>query len=77
MNLYLIKRTDRADYDEARGFVVAAESFGAARKIAANNAGDEGPLTWFDPNQATCDKLGTDLTPNPVSRVILRDFNAG
>lgn len=60
-------------YDEASGFVVRASSESQARRLAVEQAGDEGDAVWLDPSQARCeviDKTGP-------AEVLLRDFNAG
>ena len=42
MNIYLIKRNDRTDWDESHAFVVKADSEAEARKFAQEESGDEG-----------------------------------
>ena len=71
-NIYLLQRTDAIGYDEADGFVVAAESAEAARLQAAEDAGDEGGDTWLMPSLSTCDAVDPRQ-----SGVILRSFRAG
>ena len=76
MKLYLIKREEtETSYDEALGFVVAAESYSEARWLAGLEAGDEGPDSWSDEDEATC-LLIAKSTHLPAG-VVLRDFNAG
>ena len=75
MNLYLVKR----DHNNTRpgelcGILVYAESFGEARKLAAVNAGDEGPGLWFDPGLSRVELLGAMDVDMPQPGVILRDF---
>jgi prevent-host-death family protein len=71
MNVYLLERIGRTDYDEAGGFVVVAESTDAARQQAAERAGDEGDVTWLTPSRSTCEVVS--LSPG----IVLRDFRAG
>ena len=71
-HIYLLQRTDTIGYDEADGFVVAAESAEAARLQAAEDAGDEGGDTWLMPSLSTCDAVDPRQ-----SGVILRSFRAG
>jgi hypothetical protein len=76
MNIYLLTRDeDRVIYDDAAGFVVAADTYGEARKLAASQAGDEGGLTWLDPQLVTVKMLATGA--NHPKGVVLRDFRAG
>lgn len=75
MYLFLLTR-ERAMYDEARGFVICAESEEAARQIAHEHGSDEAcedVSEWH--TSAKCQIIGEPLG---VSRgVILRDFVAG
>lgn len=44
-------------YDKAFKFVVRAPSQAEARRLAANNCGDEGPGVWLDSRATRCDRL--------------------
>lgn len=84
MNLYLLTRkppTDeahtRAKYDVALGFAVAAEWPKQARRLAAEQAGDEGGITWLDARYSTCERIATYVVGKPKARVVLRDFYNG
>jgi hypothetical protein len=54
------------------GFVIRAKSESAARTLAAEHAGDEGPEAWLSPGSATC----TELHADGREEVIMRDYNA-
>jgi hypothetical protein len=74
MKIYLLKRTEQIGYDEADGFVVAADNPAQARAQAADSAGDEGGATWQAPSRSTCHEI------NPARQqygVILRSYCAG
>lgn len=60
-------------YDTAEGHVVVAETEEEARRIAADNCGDEGRQEWLSEERSTCVKVDT----RSGSRLILRSFNAG
>ena len=45
--------------DENDRLVVAAPRASVARRIAADNAADEGRQSWLDPNRSSCEKIGT------------------
>jgi hypothetical protein len=53
------------------GFVIRAKSESAARTLAAEQAGDEGPEAWLSPRSATCAELHADGNPE----VIMADYN--
>ena len=72
MNIYLLTRTDSVGYDECDGFVVRALRETAARSIAAEECGDEGPDVWM--LDAKCEKIGEG---SGKPRIILRSYNAG
>jgi hypothetical protein len=72
MDIYLLERIGGTDYDEAAGFVVVAESPDEARRLAAEQYGDEGSDTWLAPSRSTCKVI--DSTRQGV---VLRDFRAG
>ncbi len=71
--LWLLVRNGFIGYDEADAFVVRASSSEAARKLAADEAGDEGASEWLDLARSSC----TRLTSKGVEGTILRSFNAG
>jgi hypothetical protein len=74
MKLWLLKRfTETPVYDVNNGFVIRAETENAARDIASQQRGDEGPETWTDIGLSTCE----ELTADGEIGVVLRDFNAG
>ena len=54
MKLFLLKRTDGADYDEHDAKVIRAKSEKQAREIANENTGDEGKI-WGDKKEVTCE----------------------
>jgi hypothetical protein len=72
VNIYLLSRKGPVDYDEADGFVIAAQTSAQARGFAA---ADEGRATWTDAKRSTCKLIGT--TPLSTAQVILRSFQAG
>lgn len=77
MKLWLLKRPedccgwDRCGWDEARGFVVRAETEAEARALAAKERGDEPESVWL------VDADVTELKAKGSAGVILCDFNAG
>jgi hypothetical protein len=89
--LFLFKRRDSARYDEACGFVVAAESEDQARALLSApldpddndsifgnslHAGDEGGGVWMDPEQSSCVQISSEsIYEEPA--VVLRDFRNG
>jgi hypothetical protein len=79
LGVYLIKRDrEKASYDEAWGFVVAAIDEEAARTMIADSErhGDEGPGPWLDSRQSAAVMVGRTL-PGDKPQIILRDFHAG
>ena len=72
MKLWMLKTVKDWEpwYDRAFGFVVRAPSANAARKLAAEKAGDEGGQVWMDPKKTKCEELGSEGEPG----VVLRDF---
>jgi len=58
-------------FDRMFGFVIRAKSESAARKLAAEQAGDEGPEAWLSPESASCTELQTD----GEATVIMQDYN--
>ena len=73
MELYLLTNTEETGWDENAGFVIREESAVAARKIAAQKAGDEGAELWLDVKKSSCKTLKQEGTEG----MILQDFNAG
>lgn len=75
MNLYLLTRTDEDSetWDEACGFVVRAVGPVAARKLAGEDAGDEGKFFWLRVNDTRCELLAEDVRGD--EGVVLRDFH--
>ena len=49
-----------SEHDKALGFVVCAETEDRARRIAYDNAGDEGGDVWLDSVYTTCAELETE-----------------
>lgn len=72
MKLWLLRRR-MGWYDEAHGFVVAANTARQARQVAAKGHGDEGADVWLDPAYVSCSAIRLGVTP----RVILSDYKAG
>lgn len=58
------------DADEAYGFVVRAKSAKSARRLAGEQAGDEGPGAWLDEKRSDCVTLSHD----GPEIVLLRDL---
>lgn len=73
MKLWELWRKEGADFDEAGGFVVRARTETAARKLASEQAGDEGAGARLDAQRASCEPL----LAKGDAEVILRDFHAG
>ena len=74
LRLYALDRsTTTSGYDEAFGFVVRAISAREARRLASEQAGDEGADAWLDSKKSTCEIL----RDRGKVGVIIRDFNAG
>jgi hypothetical protein len=77
MKLWLLRPVNEASepwapwFDCTFGFVVRGETETAARTIAAEQAGDEGPAAWLSPDTATCTELRADGSPG----VIMMDYN--
>lgn len=78
MNLYLVRRPDTTSpqHDATFGFVVRAARASDARRLAAEQCGDEGPAVWTDQRTSTCAEIGIAPEGSEPS-VVLRDFNAG
>lgn len=78
MNIYLVTLdpdTKTPNGDDAVGVVVAAQSYTAARKLAASAHGDEGEDVWLDIDQSTVTLIGFG-TINTEAGIILRSYNA-
>lgn len=76
LNIYHLARKGVTYYDEVSAFVVIAASSDEARRMASDDAGDEGAYTWVDPADSSCEVIGTtlaDAVPGPVAR----SFHAG
>lgn len=73
MNLYILRRLEGASWDEARGFVVRAESEAGARLLASKRAGDEEADTWLNAKESSCEVIAREGEPE----IILRDFFNG
>jgi hypothetical protein len=81
--LYLLKRIERADYDEYEGFVVSADNAQEARLIAATWLIGDNPLTshetqkdrllFLDDRQTTCEHL----TEGGEKGIILDSYISG
>lgn len=75
MKLWILRaKTGESDYwtpwyDKAFGFVVSAKDETSARKVASENAGDEGAGAWLDKKASSC----KELKPRKAE-VVLRDF---
>ena len=59
MKLYLLKPVSdwKPWYDKCFGVVVRAETVEQARKLAQENAGDEGKDVWFNAALTSCEEL--------------------
>jgi len=75
MRLFLLREIeiDRYPHDKAHGFVIRAEHNWMARRMAADQAGDEGPEFWLNVNKSSCKRLTKD---GPIE-VVLRDHLNG
>jgi hypothetical protein len=58
-------------FDCTFGFVIRGESESAARRLAAEQAGDEGGQAWLSPDSATC----TELQADGSAEFIMSDYN--
>lgn len=67
------KAIDAGTYDCYHAFIVRAESRNKARKIASNNAGDEGEEVWLSPDLSVCE----ELTTKGAAEVIMSDYLHG
>lgn len=76
LNIYHLARLGVTHYDEVSAFVIIAASQDEARRMASDDAGDEGAYTWVDPADSSCEVLGTAL-PEAVPGPVVRSFHAG
>ena len=60
-------------FDRMFGFVIRANSESAARALAAEQAGDEGPEAWLSADSAVC----AELRAEGHEGVIMEDYNPG
>lgn len=75
MNFYLLEGSPTG-WDVANGFVIRAPNEMDARRLAAEQAGDERAEFWLNPNESTC----VDILEQPYNgqpEVLLRSFRAG
>jgi hypothetical protein len=77
MKLWILEPIDGVEewerwYDKAFGHVIRAECEADARKIAAENAGDEGEYAWICSDKSTC----IELTAEGDSEHIMMNFAA-
>ena len=75
-NIYHLARKGVTRYDEVSAFVIIAASPDEARRMAADDAGDEGAYTWVDPADTSCVVIGTAL-PEAIPGPVVRSFHAG
>jgi len=66
MKLWILRPTGYNDehpdnwtpwYDKAFGFIISTVTEERARRIAAENAGDEGEDAWLNANTSSCKEL--------------------
>lgn len=57
-------------YDKCFGFIIRAKTKPEARKIASENAGDEGKNAWLDGKYSTCEELKIEGKAD----LIMKDF---
>ena len=82
MNLYLLKRTDKWDYDQYDSAVVAAESENEAKKIHPDGSdiivSEEANRwdSWVSVDRVECQLIGV-AEPLTNRGVICSSFNAG
>lgn len=86
MKLFLLKQVDEGpDYDQALGFVVAAASPEAARRLVESEAEEarevqcerrEKAGVWLDSAGSTCDCIAADSVFTE-EQIVLRDFLYG
>ena len=56
-------------FDGAYGFIVIADCSSSARKLAAQQAGDEGSATWLSEIETSCVELPINEPEQRVFRV--------
>lgn len=57
MPIYLIKRSGTMKGGGYSAKLIRATGESPARKIAAKNAGSEGPFVWLDPAWTECEEI--------------------
>lgn len=75
LKIFHLRRKGVTYYDEVSDFVVIAASEDEARRMASDDAGDEGAHTWVDPDTSSCVAIGTAL-PDAVPGPVVRSFQA-
>jgi Na+-transporting NADH:ubiquinone oxidoreductase subunit NqrF len=75
--LYLVERTDEADWDEYRGFIVSAENEGQAKSTPPDKEDFENPVSsvWVTPDRVKVTLIGKSFINK--HKVVLTDFKAG
>ena len=58
-------------FDRMFGFVLWAESESSARRLASEEAGDEGASAWLSPQNSSC----VELLAACSEGVVMRDYN--
>lgn len=77
MKLYLLTREkENEGWDEVYGFVIAAKSSIAARKLAGDNKGDEGKEVWLDKAETKCQVIANE-SKYKKEEMVLCDFLSG
>lgn len=74
MPLYLVKRTDKYDYEETISAVVEAKSAADARQVAKGARGDQAPAVW---DAAEVTRLGSADPKVAHGAILHTDYNAG
>lgn len=72
MKLWLVQRKETWEYDVVCGVLVRASTVQEARRIAADNHGDEGLATWFQPSTQCI-----EATAEGEAGILLTDFRNG
>ena len=70
LKLFLLERSDYVDYEEARGFVIAAQSSSQARRFAKEKEG-----AWPDVKASSCERIG--VAGKSVKAGIILEDNVG
>jgi len=74
MNIYLLENPNTSrEYDVVVGFVIAAPHWSAARKMASEEAGNEGPKIWMNITKTNCRRIGTANDPT-AEGIVLRSL---